>query len=127
MSLVDTNATLLTVCENGHGKRTEFGEYRTQGRGGLGLINIKTSDRNGKVVAMMTVRDGDELMLITHEGQIMRIGVDAESIRPIGRATQGIRVIRLNEGDKLTAVARVAAGEGVEGEEGGEGNGNGEA
>jgi DNA gyrase subunit A len=121
MSLVDPNATLLTVCENGHGKRTEFGEYRTQSRGGIGLINIKTSDRNGKVVAMMTVRDGDELMLITHQGQIMRIGVDAESIRPIGRATQGVRVIRLNEGDKLTAVARVAAEE--VGEEGENGNG----
>ena len=97
MSLVDPNATLLTVCENGYGKRTEFAEYRTQSRGGIGLINIKTSDRNGKVVAMMTVRDGDELMLITQQGQIMRIGVDAESIRPIGRATQGVRVIRLND------------------------------
>jgi DNA gyrase subunit A len=118
MSLVDPNATLLTVCENGHGKRTEFGEYRTQSRGGIGLINIKTSDRNGKVVAMMTVRDGDELMLITHQGQIMRIGVDAESIRPIGRATQGVRVIRLNDADKLVAVARVAAEEVGEGEEG---------
>jgi DNA gyrase subunit A len=118
MSLVDVHANLLTVCENGHGKRTEFSEYRTQGRGGLGLINIKTSDRNGKVVAMMTVRDGDELMLITHQGQIMRIGVDAESIRPIGRATQGVRVIRLNEGDKLVAVARVTAEEVAEGEAG---------
>ena len=124
MSLVDTNATLLTVCENGHGKRTEFGEYRTQSRGGIGLINIKTSDRNGKVVAMMTVRDGDELMLITHQGQIMRIGVDAESIRPIGRATQGVRVIRLNEGDNLVTVARVAAEDVGEAEEGeGEGSG----
>ena len=121
LSLVDTSATLLTVCENGHGKRTEFSEYRTQSRGGIGLINIKTSDRNGKVVAMMTVRDGDELMIITQQGQIMRIGVDAESIRPIGRATQGVRIIRLNEGDKLVAVARVT-GQDV-GEEGENGNG----
>jgi DNA gyrase subunit A len=118
MSLVDPHATLLTVCENGHGKRTEFSEYRTQSRGGLGLINIRTSERNGKVVAMMTVRDGDELMLITQAGQIMRIGVDAESIRPIGRATQGVRVIRLNDQDHLVAVARVAA------DEVGEENGN---
>ena len=121
MSLVDPNATLLTVCENGHGKRTEFSEYRTQSRGGLGLINIRTSERNGKVVAMMTVRDGDELMLITQAGQIMRIGIDAESIRPIGRATQGVRVIRLNDQDHLVAVARVAADEvGEEGENGSE-------
>ena len=118
MSLVAPDATLLTVCENGYGKRTEFSEYRTQSRGGIGLINIKTSQRNGKVVAMMTVRDGDELMLITQAGQIMRIGVDAESIRPIGRATQGVRVIRLNDQDHLVAVARVAA------DEVGEENGN---
>ena len=110
MALVDPNATLLTVCENGHGKRTDFDQYRAQSRGGQGIINIRTTERNGKVVAMMTVRDGDELMLITHEGQIMRIGVDAKSIRPIGRATQGIRIIRLNEDDRLTAVARVASG-----------------
>jgi len=108
MSLVDPNATLLTVCENGYGKRTEFAEYRTQSRGGIGLINIKTSERNGKVVGMMTVRDGDELMLITQVGQIMRIGVDPKSIRPIGRATQGVRIIRLNDKDKLVAAARVS-------------------
>jgi len=108
MALVDPNATLLTVCENGYGKRTEFSEYRTQGRGGLGLINIKTTRRNGKVVAMMTVRDGDELMMITRQGQIVRIGIDSKSIRPIGRATQGVRIIRLNENDHLVAVARVA-------------------
>ncbi|MBE3070634.1 MAG: DNA gyrase subunit A [Planctomycetes bacterium] len=118
MALVDPHATLLTVCENGHGKRTDFGEYRIQSRGGQGIINIRTTERNGRVVAMMTVRDGDELMLITHVGQIMRIGVDAKSIRPIGRATQGIRIIRLNENDKLVAVARVAPDEdnGDEGE-----------
>jgi len=112
MTLVDPSATLLTVCENGYGKRTEFSEYRIQGRGGQGIINIRTTDRNGKVVAMMTVRDGDELMLITHAGQIMRIGVDSKSIRPIGRATQGIRIIRLNDQDTLVAVARVAAEDG---------------
>jgi DNA gyrase subunit A len=108
MGLVDPSATLLTLCENGYGKRTEFSEYRVQGRGGFGIINIKTTQRNGKVVSMMTVRDGDELMLITQQGQIMRIGVDPKSIRPIGRATQGVRIIRLGEGDKLVAVARVA-------------------
>jgi DNA gyrase subunit A len=120
-ALVDTTATLLTVCENGHGKRTEFSEYRTQSRGGIGLINIRTSDRNGKVVGMMTVRDGDELMLVTQAGQMMRIGIDSKSIRPIGRATQGVRIIRLNDDDKLVAMARVAAEQdGEEGENGGE-------
>jgi len=109
MALVDTNATLLTVCENGYGKRTGFDQYRTTGRGGQGVINIRTTKRNGKVVAMMTVRDGDDLMLITQAGQIIRIGVDKKSIRPIGRNTQGVRVIRLGEDDRLIAVARVAA------------------
>ena len=119
MSMVLADATLLTIGENGYGKRTEFSEYRTQSRGGIGLINIKTSERNGKVVAMLTVRDGDELMLITHAGQMMRIGVDSKTIRPIGRATQGVRIMRLNEDDKLVAVTRVTE------EEAGEGNGNG--
>ena len=109
MAVVHSDATLLTVCEHGYGKRTAFGEYRVQGRGGKGIINIKTTKRNGRVVSMMTVRDGDELMLITQRGQIMRIGVDKKSIRPIGRNTQGVRVIRLGEDDTLVAVARVAA------------------
>ncbi|KPK45873.1 MAG: DNA gyrase subunit A [Planctomycetes bacterium SM23_25] len=117
MALVDPNATLLTVCENGYGKRTAFDEYRTTGRGGQGIINIKTTARNGKVVSMMTVRDGDDLMVITQAGQIVRIGVDAKSIRPIGRATQGIRIIRLNEADRLVAVARVKADAGEEDED----------
>ncbi|MBL7139585.1 MAG: DNA gyrase subunit A [Planctomycetes bacterium] len=121
MAVVDKEATLLTVCEHGHGKRTAFDAYRIQGRGGKGIINIKSTDRNGRVVAMMTVRDGDELMLITQRGQIMRIGVDPKSIRPIGRNTQGVRVIRLNEDDHLVAVARVAAEDnGDDGEDNGD-------
>ncbi len=121
MSLVKLDANWLTVCEHGFGKRTEFTEYRTQSRGGTGLINIRTTDRNGKVVAMLTVRDDDELMLITQQGQLMRIGVDSKSMRPIGRATQGVRIMRIDEGDRLVAVARVAADEA--GEEGENGNG----
>jgi len=109
MAVVAKDATLLTVCEHGYGKRTAFDEYRIQGRGGKGIINIKSTERNGRVVTMMTVRDGDELMLITQRGQIMRIGVDPKSIRPIGRNTQGVRIIRLGESDRLVAVARVAA------------------
>jgi len=109
MAVVDQGATLLTVCEHGYGKRTAFDAYRVQGRGGKGIINIKSTKRNGKVVAMMTVRDGDELMLMTQRGQMMRIGVDPKSIRPIGRNTQGVRIIRLGDDDSFVAVARVAA------------------
>jgi DNA gyrase subunit A len=109
MAIVDPMATLLTVCENGHGKRTSYEEYRLQGRGGYGIINIKTTDRNGRVVGMKSIRDADELMLITSGGMIVRTGVSG--IRAIGRATQGVRVIDLKPEDKLVSVARVTAEE----------------
>ena len=109
MAIVDPMATLLTVCENGYGKRTSFEEYRIQGRGGYGIINIKTTERNGKVVGMKSMRDADELMLITSGGMIVRTGVSG--LRAIGRATQGVRVIGLKAADKLVSVARVAAEE----------------
>jgi DNA gyrase subunit A len=107
MAIVDPQATLLTSCENGYGKRTSFEEYPLQGRGGYGVINIKTTERNGKVVAMKSIRDADELMLITQGGMIVRIG--AADLRTIGRATQGVRLITLKEDDKLVGVARVVA------------------
>jgi len=105
MAIVDPAGDVLVVCENGHGKRTPVEEYRQQGRGGTGIINIKTSDRNGRVVAVKAVRDEDELMLISMQGIIIRFPL--KDIRPIGRNTQGVRMIKLDEGDKLCAVARV--------------------
>jgi DNA gyrase subunit A len=105
-------ASLLTVCEHGYGKRTSLDNYRSQNRGGVGLINIKTTDRNGKVVALKAVQFEDELMLITANGQIMRTGLD--QIRPIGRNTQGVRLIKLREGDKLVAAAKIGAEEAKE-------------
>jgi DNA gyrase subunit A len=105
MIIVDPMATLLTVCENGYGKRTSFDEYRIQGRGGSGIINIKATARNGKVVAMKSIRDADELMMITQNGKIVRTGVN--EMRIIGRATQGVRLITLKPGDKLVSVAKV--------------------
>ncbi|HUS48494.1 MAG TPA: DNA gyrase C-terminal beta-propeller domain-containing protein, partial [Phycisphaerae bacterium] len=109
MAIFDLAATLLSVCENGYGKRTSFKEYRIQHRGGYGIINIKTTERNGKVVGMKSMREADELMLITSGGMIVRTGVS--ELRSIGRATQGVRVIALKPGDKLVSVARVAAEE----------------
>ncbi len=105
MAIVDDVATLLTVCKNGYGKRTSFEEYRIQSRGGYGIINIKTSQRNGLVVGMKSICDLDELMLITQNGMIVRTGVS--DIRTIGRATQGVRIIALKQGDKLVSIARV--------------------
>jgi len=105
MVLASSGHSLLTVCENGFGKRTDLDDYRIQKRGGLGLINIKTTERNGKVVALKAVADTDDLMLISAHGIIMRTGL--EQLRDIGRNTQGVKLIRLDEGDKLVAVARV--------------------
>ncbi len=98
--------SLLTVCENGFGKRTDIEEYRLQKRGGSGVINIKTTERNGLVVALKSVTDADELMLITAKGIMLRTAVS--ETREIGRATQGVRLIRLDEGDNVVSVARVA-------------------
>ena len=97
--------SLLTVCENGFGKQTSLEDYRSQNRGGKGLINIKTSERNGKVVALKSVQADDDLMLISGNGIIIRTGLD--QLRDIGRNTQGVKLIRLDDGDKLVAVARV--------------------
>ncbi len=107
--IVDKDATLLTVCENGFGKRTDYSEYTVQRRSGQGVINIKTTDRNGKVVALINVSDEDEIMMMTANGMVIRTPV--KSIRPIGRDAQGVRLIRLKEGDKLVSVAPVVSEE----------------
>jgi DNA gyrase subunit A len=108
MAIVDPAATLLTVCEKGYGKRTSFDAYRVQSRGGYGVINIRATQRNGRVVGMKSIGDTDELMLITHDGMIVRIA--ANELRSIGRATQGVKLISLRPGDTLVAVARAPAG-----------------
>ena len=105
MVVTDGTGSLLTVCENGYGKRTPVDDYRSQSRGGKGIIDIKTSDRNGKVVNLLAVADDDEVMLITKDGQIVRTKVDQISV--VGRNTQGVRCIALNDGDKLVSVARI--------------------
>ena len=107
--IVDKDATLLTVCENGFGKRTDYSEYTVQRRSGQGVINIKTTDRNGKVVALINVSDEDEFMMMTANGMVIRTPV--KSIRPIGRNCEGVRLIRLKEGDKLVSVAPVVSEE----------------
>ena len=113
--VVDKNATLLTVCENGFGKRTDYSEYSVQNRGGQGVINIKTSERNGKVVALMNVSDENELMMMTAKGMIIRAATN--TIRSIGRNTQGVTLISLKAGDKVVSVAPVIGGDDEEAEE----------
>ena len=106
MDVVDEKAHLLSVTENGYGKRSEVSEYRFQGRGGSGVINIKVTEKNGAVVGIKSVTDADQLLLITERGQLIRIKV--KDIRETGRAAQGVRVIQLEEGDRVVAVAKLA-------------------
>jgi DNA gyrase subunit A len=105
MIVTNEQAAILTVCQFGYGKRTQVGEYRKTRRGGKGVINIKTTDRNGKVVALKSVVDTDELMIISAKGIALR--TDLSQLREIGRATQGVRLIRLEEGDEVVAVAKI--------------------
>ncbi len=121
MVVADPEATLLTACANGYGKRTFFGpneaeagadddisssmRYRTQNRGGKGVRDIRTTKRNGPVIAVLAVRDEDEILLMTAKGKLQRIA--CADIKPIGRNTQGVRIMSLDEGDTLVAVVRV--------------------
>jgi len=109
MVVVKRDTTLLSVTENGYGKRTSISDYRVTNRGGKGIINIKTTERNGKVVAIKEVVTDDELMLITQKGIIIRQPV--KQIKVIGRATQGVKLINLDSGDRVVDVARVVKGE----------------
>jgi DNA gyrase subunit A len=104
-AIVVADATLLVAGENGIGKRTDFGEYRRQSRGGKGIITMKTNEKTGAVVGALTVRDQDEIMLITVGGQMVRIPV--QGIREAGRNTQGVKLVNLAEKDKLQAIAQV--------------------
>jgi len=106
LEVVRPGGTMLTVTKNGYGKRTELGEYRLQSRGGKGLINIKTSERNGPVVGVKFLRADEQVMLITEKGMIIRL--NTADISTIGRNTQGVRLIQLEEGDHLVSVARLA-------------------
>jgi len=158
MVVADPDATLLTACEKGYGKRTPFGpnaelgagdsgletgeeleegtsapspqpqapeddeaegssssfRYRTQRRGGKGLRDIKTTERNGPVIGIVRVKDDDELMMMTARGKIQRVKVS--DFNPIGRNTQGVRIMSLEEGDTLAAIVCVPTEEREEGE-----------
>jgi DNA gyrase subunit A len=127
MVVAEQELSLLTVCENGFGKRTllgagganeaadetaddsdsppTVGHYRRQKRGGKGLIDIRTSERNGPVIDVTAVRDGDEILMITAGGMLQR--VRAGDIRPIGRNTQGVKLISLKDGDRFVSLARI--------------------
>jgi DNA gyrase subunit A len=107
IAMAQNDATLLVAGENGIGKRTSFEEYKTQSRGGKGIITMKTGDKTGGVVGVLTVRDTDEMMLTTVKGQMVRIKV--ADVRECGRNTQGVKLVTLEPGDKLTGIAPVVS------------------
>jgi DNA gyrase subunit A len=115
----DAPSLILSVTENGYGKRTDVDEYRLQSRGGKGVINVKTTSRNGKVVSILLVNDKSEVMVISQFGKIIRI--DTKTVRECGRSSQGVRVLHLEEGDRLAAASVIPPEE-----TNGNGNGNGE-
>ena len=106
MEILTRGFAVLTVSEGGYGKRTEMDEYRLQSRGGKGIITMKTSDRTGRVVGVQQVTEEDQLMLVSNIGKIIRLRI--KDIRIIGRNTQGVRLIELEEGERLVSLARVA-------------------
>jgi DNA gyrase subunit A len=107
IAIVDPNAMLLVAGENGIGKRTPFDDYRRQSRGGKGIITMKTGEKTGDVVGALTVRDADEIMLITNKGQMVRTRV--KEIRETGRNTMGVKLMDLRNGEKLQAIAPVVS------------------
>jgi DNA gyrase subunit A len=106
MAEVRPGGTLLTVTEHGFGKRTEIDEYRVQSRGGVGIINIATTERNGQVVGVAYVQDGDQVLLITQQGMILRM--QTNDVRAIGRATQGVKLIEIEGEDRVVSIAKLA-------------------
>ena len=106
MEILSLGANILTVSENGYGKRTDMVEYRLQSRGGKGIITMKTTDKTGRVVGAQQVTDEDQLMLVTNNGKIIRLRV--KDIRVIGRNTQGVRLIDLEDSERVVSLARLA-------------------
>jgi DNA gyrase subunit A len=104
---LEEGRTILTACARGMGKRTDIAEYPVKGRGGMGVINVRVTEKNGKVVSVLPVREDDDVLFITRGGMIVRTRADA--LRAIGRATQGVRLVTLDEGDALVDVSRVVA------------------
>jgi DNA gyrase subunit A len=112
----DGGALILSISDNGYGKRTEVGEYRLTGRGGKGVINMKTTARVGKVSAVLAVKEDTDVLIITRDGKIIRL--EAGAIRQAGRSTQGVRLVHCEEGDTVAAACVVPDSENGNGDNG---------
>jgi DNA gyrase subunit A len=103
MEIVEEEGLILSISENGFGKRTKLTDYRLQSRGGKGVINMKTSTRNGKVVGILSVKEDTDLMIVTKNGKIIRL--ESAEIRQAGRSTQGVRLVRMEDDDQVAAAS----------------------
>ncbi|MBT3583400.1 MAG: DNA gyrase subunit A [Halobacteriovoraceae bacterium] len=111
MEIIDDNVEILSMTENGYGKRTSSSQYRKQSRGGKGILAMRLTDKTGQIIAIKPVHDEDDLMIITDKGQVIRTSISGISL--MGRATQGVRIIRLKDEEKVVAVEKVAKEEDV--------------
>jgi DNA gyrase subunit A len=118
MEVVEKDGLILSIAENGYGKRTPLENYRLTARGGKGVINMKTTHKTGKVVGILSVKEDSDLMIVSQNGKIIRI--ESSTIRQAGRSTQGVRLVTLEEGDKVAAASVIPE------TENGNGNGNGQ-
>jgi DNA gyrase subunit A len=116
MEVVEKDGLILSIAENGYGKRTPLENYRLTARGGKGVINMKTTHKTGKVVGLLSVKEDSDLMIVSQNGKIIRI--ESSTIRQAGRSTQGVRLVTLEEGDKVAAASVIPEAE--------NGNGNGD-
>ena len=116
MEVVEKEGIILSIAENGYGKRTRLESYRLTARGGKGVINMKTTHKTGKVVGVLSMQEDTDLMIVSQNGKIIRI--EASTIRQAGRSTQGVKLVTLEEGDKVAAASVIPETE--------NGNGNGD-
>jgi DNA gyrase subunit A len=122
MEIVEENGLILSISEHGYGKRTPLKDYRLTARGGKGVINMKTTERNGKVVAILVVKEESDLMIITKDGKIIRL--EAGEIRQAGRSTQGVRLVKMEEGDAVAAAGVIPESDTENGKNGPNGQGD---
>jgi DNA gyrase subunit A len=109
LEVVEKEGRILSISENGFGKRTDLEDYRLTGRGRKGVINMKTTPKVGKVVAVLSVKEDTDLMIITKEGKIIRL--ESGEIRQAGRSTQGVRLVRMEDGDQVAAASVIPESE----------------
>jgi DNA gyrase subunit A len=114
MEVVEKEGVILSIAENGFGKRTQLESYRLINRGGKGVINMKTTSKTGAVIAILSVKEDTELVIVSQNGKIIRI--DSSTIRQVGRSTQGVKLVSLEEGDKVAAASVIPDAEGGNGQ-----------